>query len=217
MMASSSPAPCVLRPSSSSRRCDLHSPMRLGSTNDAEYAHVSAVERVTLPGTRRTKEVKLGKASRIIRPNNFATCASSFARKIIARARALRLRSASCFSSFSLFKRPITIVSGWRFASLNFPARGRFVRLSLCFVVEFRLLWSVWAYGSWSEPEHLWRPSVPRPRIVFCWLFAPNRFIRRIPTEAHLPRPSFNSITGLVVTWVVTFLLTVAAASTQAP
>ena len=165
----------------------------------------------------------MGKASRIIsRPNNFASCASSFARKIIARARELALfafASASCFSSFS-FKRPITIVSGWRFASLNFPARGRFVRLSLCFVVEFRLLWSVWAYGSWSEPEHLWRPSVPRPRIVFCWLFTPNRFIRRIrriPTEAHLPRPSFNSITGLVVTWVVTLLLTVAAASTQAP
>lgn len=38
------------------------------------------------------------------------------------------------------FKRPITIVSGWRFASLNFaPARGRFVRLSLCFVVVVRL------------------------------------------------------------------------------
>ena len=84
----------------------------------------------------------MGKASRIIRPNNFANCASSFARKIIARARELALfafgaASASCFSSFS-FKRPITIVSG-SFASLNFPARGRFVRLSLCFVVEFRL------------------------------------------------------------------------------
>ena len=69
--------------------------------------------------------------------------------KIIARARELApwrsSPSASCFLAFifllliQTFKRPITIVSGWRFASLNFPARGRFVRLSLCFVVVVRL------------------------------------------------------------------------------
>ena len=144
-------------------------------------------------------------------------CASSFCRKMIARARALLLlpsrfpllHAMLLLSSF--IKRPITSSYLSRVALLpsiflradgSFGSRFAFVVVRLCVRLAVRA----------RAPLEAVRPPA-LPRIVFCWLFAPNRFIRRIPTEAHLPRPSFNSIAGLVVTWVVTFLLTVAAAS----